>query len=28
MQALDRMREIPAVGKTGGTPLPLFMQFR
>jgi cytochrome c peroxidase len=28
MQALDRMREIPAVGKNGGTPLPLFMQFR
>jgi hypothetical protein len=28
MQALDRMREIPAVGRAGGAPLPNFLQYR
>jgi cytochrome c peroxidase len=27
-QALDRMREVPAVGRDGGAPLPKFLQFR
>jgi cytochrome c peroxidase len=27
-QALDRMREVPAVGRSGGTPLPKFLQYR